>query len=687
MEINQLLNEACLPLDRKESARTIAASTDSRNSLSPILFVVTALAATLFLASCGGSSGGASTQPPVVSYATTTAVYTKGTAITPDTPINSGGAPTSYSITPVLPAGLSLNSTTGALSGTPTVVAAQAVYTVTASNTGGNASIGLRITVNDVFPSGLTYTVNPAVYAVAASISPNVPSWSSVGGTPTSFSAVGGLPFGLSIDPATGIITGSPTAQLPQANYTVTASNSGGSTNATLTITVLPQAPYITTQPASQYVGSDIAANLAVGAGGGGTLSYQWYENSAAISGANYLLYTTPVLTAADSGEQFYVVVSDNYGRSVTSNTATLTIKGVSGTFVNTGTPNVARGFHTSTLLQNGMVLIAGGQNGNNALSSAELYDPVTGNFTFTGSLVTARSAHSATLLQNGKVLIAGGYTFGGNGSSPVLASAEIYDPGTGLFSSTGSLANARTGHSAILLASGKVLIAGGETSSNGFAYSTLASAELYDPVAGTFSSTGSLNTARSAPATLLSNGQVLLAGGGTLSTGLPTSLASAEIYDPSAGTFSFTGSLSTARSGHSATLLQNGKVLIAGGDSGGNPNYLSSAELYDPSAGTFTATGDLNYQRQNHGGVLLPNGQVLIVGGGISFVITTSSIINITEIYDPASGVFIVNAPTNYNRFFFSANLLNNGQVFVTGQETSAIGGGTTDPSELYKP
>ena len=670
-----------MPLDRKESARTIAASTDSRNSLSPILFVVTALAATLFLASCGGSSGSASTQPPVVSYATTTAVYTKGTAITPDTPINSGGAPTSYSITPVLPAGLSLNSTTGVLSGTPTVVAAQAVYTVTASNAGGNVGIGLRITVNDIAPSGFGYSMNTAIYAVAAAISPDVPSWSSSGGTPTSFSAVGGLPFGLSLDPATGIISGTPTAQLPQANYTVTASNSGGSTNATLTITVLPQAPYITTQPASQYVGSNIAANLAVGAGGGGTLSYQWYENSAAISGANYLLYTTPVLTAADSGEQFYVVVSDNYGRSVTSNTATLTIKGVSGTFVNTGTPNVARGFHTATVLQNGMVLIAGGRNGNNILSSAELYNPATGIFTLTGSLATARASHSATLLQNGKVLIAGGST---NGTGfPTVASAELYDPGTGTFSPTGSLAAARGGHGAILLVNGQVLVAGGEYSTNG-SFGTLASAELYDPVAGTFSATGTLNTARATPATLLNDGRVLFAGGSNFSAG---SLGSAEIYDPSAGTFSFTGSLSTARSGHSATLLQNGKVLIAGGDSGGNPNYLSSAELYDPSAGTFTATGDLNYQRQNHGGVLLPNGQVLIVGGGISFVITTSSIINITEIYDPASGVFIVNAPTNYNRFFFSANLLNNGQVFVTGQETSAIGGGTTDPSELYKP
>lgn len=134
------------------------------------------------------------------------------------------------------------------------------------------------------------------------------------------------------------------------------------------------------------------------------------YKNGTAIGGTNSTVYTTPVLSTTDNGDQFYVVVSDNYNRSVASNVATITIKGVSGTFVNTGTPNLARDCHTATLLQNGMVLIAGGRSGNNTLSSAELYDPTTGTFTLTGSLLTARCDHSATLLQNGTVLIAGGY-------------------------------------------------------------------------------------------------------------------------------------------------------------------------------------------------------------------------------------------------------------------------------------
>ncbi len=201
------------------------------------------------------------------------------------------------------------------------------------------------------------------------------------------------------------------------------------------------------------------------------------------------------------------------------------------------------------------MVLITGGRSGNK-LSIRELYDPTTGNFTFTGSLLAARCDHSATLLQNGTVLIAGGYYVGSG--LPTLAAAELYDPTTGTFSSTGSLGTARYGHSATLLTDGKVLVAGGVTSSDGYTFVTIASAELYDPVAGTFSATGSLNTARSAPATLLENGQVLVAGGSSISAGAP--FASAEIYDPTAGTFSFTGSLITARSGNSSTLLQDGK-------------------------------------------------------------------------------------------------------------------------------
>ena len=236
------------------------------------------------------------------------------------------------------------------------------------------------------------------------------------------------------------------------------------------------------------------------------------------------------------------------------------------GTFGPTGSPSNARTVHTATLLPNGKVLVAGGFNPPSvvlAYASAELYDPDTGLFSSTGSLITARRVHTATLLTNGKVLVAGG-----RNPPTYYASGELYDPNTGVFSSTGSMATPRAFHTATLLANGKVLVAGGL---NGSVY--VASAELYDPDTGLFTPTGSLNTAREDhTATLLPDGRVLIVGGDTGAT----TFASAELYDPDTGKFTVTGSLGTARTSHTATLLPpstdrpNGKVLIAGGASNG---------------------------------------------------------------------------------------------------------------------
>ena len=170
-------------------------------------------------------------------------------------------------------------------------------------------------------------------------------------------------------------------------------------------------------------------------------------------------------------------------------------------------------------MLPNGKVLVAGGVNFNNPLASAELYDPASGTWAATGSLATARAAHTATLLPNGKVLVAGGAN-----NTSTLASAELYDPTSGTWSATGSLATAPANTTATLLPNGKVLVAGGEDSG----LHALASAELYDPASGTWTATGSLATARFLPtATSLPNGQVLVAGGNDGSN----ALASAELY------------------------------------------------------------------------------------------------------------------------------------------------------------
>jgi hypothetical protein len=221
-------------------------------------------------------------------------------------------------------------------------------------------------------------------------------------------------------------------------------------------------------------------------------------------------------------------------------------------------------------LLANGKVLIAGGADQDQTgtgLASAELYDPGTGTFTQTGSMVVGRFLHTATPLQNGKVLIVGGAL---TSASDPVATAEIYDPATGTFTMTGAMATAREQHTATLLADGRVLIVGGATSAA--AGDPTATAEVYDPSTGSFSVTGSMAEARTYhTATLLPSGKVLVAGGGDANS-------TAEVYDPATGSFSITGGMEIGRSGHTATLLPNGSVLVAGG---GIFAGLASAELY----------------------------------------------------------------------------------------------------------
>jgi DNA-binding beta-propeller fold protein YncE len=197
------------------------------------------IAVSLLLCGCGGGSSPSlvSIQPPsALSYTTGTAVYTKGTPIAANNPTSAGGAVTAYSVSPALPAGLRLSTCTGVITGTPTAVTAAASYTVTASNSAGSTTATLTITVNVAAPAGLAYTTGTAVYTVGTPITPNSPT--SSGGAVVAYSVSPDLPAGLSLDDDTGIISGTPTAVTAKASYTVTASNSAGSTTATLTITV-----------------------------------------------------------------------------------------------------------------------------------------------------------------------------------------------------------------------------------------------------------------------------------------------------------------------------------------------------------------------------------------------------------------------------------------------------------------
>ncbi len=270
-------------------------------------------------------------------------------------------------------------------------------------------------------------------------------------------------------------------------------------------------------------------------------------------------------------------------------------------TWSSTGAPTAGLGLR-ATRLADGRVLAAGGFDAfGTPLSNADIYDPATGTWSPTASMSVARNGHTLTLLNDGRVLAAGGF----DGTSQ-LSSAEIYNPTTGTWSPTGSMSDIRSGgQTANLLTSGRVLVAGG-FDANGNPQS---STETYDPTTGTWSSAGSMSVARANhTATLLNDGRVLAAAG------------SADLFDPVTGTWSPTGSMTETRSEHVATLLGNGLVLAAGGFGGlddfGTPISRKSAELFDPATGRWTRTRDMSIGRRGGSIALLADGQVLVAGG-----------------------------------------------------------------------
>jgi hypothetical protein len=320
-----------------------------------------------------------------------------------------------------------------------------------------------------------------------------------------------------------------------------------------------------------------------------------------------------------------------------------------------------SRASHTSTLLPNGKVLIAGGfTSGENVLSSAEIFDPTLNEFSFTGSMNFPRQSYTATLLQNGKVLVAGGY----GGAGETLSSAELYDPLTGQFTLSGEMTIPRAGQIAVLLNNGVVLLAGGVTT--GWVF--VATAEVYDPNKNTFTSTGNMTVAReSHTANLLKDGKVLITGGHHGRRSSIKIFSSAELYDPASNSFTLTSPMLTRRHKHDAVLLEDGRVLVAGGaDERDEDGQYNSAEAFDPEAGLFSQVGEMNTSRYKFGGtsILLNNGQVLLMGGS-----------SLTEIFDPITNSFHALAEgVGATRLFASATALPDGRVMLTGGYGSDI-------------
>jgi hypothetical protein len=361
------------------------------------------------------------------------------------------------------------------------------------------------------------------------------------------------------------------------------------------------------------------------------------------------------------------------------------------GTWSSTGNMSVGRFVFTATTLQNGKVLVAGGAKPDNTnTNTADLYDPATGTFTPTGSMHNARVGFAATQLPDGKVLVEGGVN-----NTMRVKTAEIYDPATGTWSITASMKQAREAQSAILLKDGTVLVSGGNmdrtpcTDPNG-CVTTLATSEIYNPSTGHWKTVGEMTIPRSFhTTTLLANGKVL-ATGGRIHAGPDyfdfKAIADADLYDPATGKWSATGTMTISRTDHSASLLSNGQVLVAGGETVDfNGVTVASAELYNPLTGSWTATGSMLLSRERHTANVLQNGQVLVAGGDFYDGVNIGALSE-CELYDPALGTWSATASMSTSRFGARSALLGNGRVLEAGGDTD-LNFIPTASAELYTP
>lgn len=444
-----------------------------------------------------------------------------------------------------------------------------------------------------------------------------------------------------------------------------------GSTPGNLTQTTPPSTSIVavTIAPGNVGVRHDGTVSFSASVTGSSNVNLTWSVKEGASGGT---ISSSGSYTAPSTVGLYHVLVTSQVDPS---KSATATVAVTEAGIISISGLNYPRLLQTATLLPSGKVLIAGGGigpdlvDGYTVVDQAELFDPGTNTFSLAGEI--ARDSHTATLLQSGDVFFAGGETGWdphgnayGNPEPIDSATAEIEQGSSGLSVATGTMRTAREGHSACMLNDGKVLITGGVYALPADPWwSALTESEVFDPVSGKFTGVGQLTAARSGhTSTLLQNGKVLIAGGG-----YPLDSDSAELFDPATGTFSPTGNMAVQRAGHTATLLPNGKVLVTGNS--------TLAELYDPSTGLFSPAGTMNTARKWHSATLLPNGTVLIAGG---YVIGSGST-NTTEIYDPATGEFALGPSLSQDRFSHTATLLISGDVLIVGGASSSDGVHTT--------
>lgn len=328
--------------------------------------------------------------------------------------------------------------------------------------------------------------------------------------------------------------------------------------------------------------------------------------------------------------------------------------------------------FHTSSILPDGSILITGGRGNVELVHKQSIrYIPSSGAFVPDASLSTARTAHVAFAIPGSKLVVAGGYNpfSGGSAFDPVFTSSEIYDPQTKTFSPGPDMNFPRRHHLATTLKDGRVLITGGiQLAGSGFGASP--NTEIFDPATSRFVSAERMNDGRWLhSATLMKDGRVLIAGGrnNNCTANCPIyALNTAEIYDPATGEFTPTGPMHIARYNHTATLLQDGRVLILGGettdDLGTGNDQVGTAEIYNPATGQMSLWTSLLLPRSSHQSIELLNGKILVIGGLSASSVGTDR----TEIFDPETGESREGPLLHDFHARATATRLNSGEVFI---------------------
>lgn len=337
------------------------------------------------------------------------------------------------------------------------------------------------------------------------------------------------------------------------------------------------------------------------------------------------------------------------------------------GSWLMTTSPTYERSGHTATLLGNGKILIStGAQFGiygsQTCCARPELFDPQSKTWALAGDVNEYRQYHTDTLLPSGDVLLTGGYRLIYNGFLDVISGTEIYSPTTNAWTPELSMNIPRTNHTATLLKNGKVLLAGGISKDENNSQFEVSSAEAYNPINHAWTLVAPMNEIRSEhTATLLPSGKVLVAGGND-------SALKGEVYDPETNTWQLTAPSHDPRRGHQATLLPDGRVLITGGYfwvSQIAKTFLSSAEIFDPNTQTWTLAEPMSMPRESHTATLLPNGTVLVTGGQTYNGQDSTAL---AEIFDPQTNTWHSVSPMKQPRAGHTATLLQDGNVLIVG-------------------